>query len=82
MDPITSEIMDRLRNIFNETSILETQIQRLKDLLVTSENDILKIKEGVLEGFHYLNSKINNLEKVIMELNAKVDKLLEKKWKF
>jgi len=79
MDPITSEIMDRLRNIFNETSILETQIQRLKDLLVTSENDILKIKEGVLEGFHYLNSKINNLEKVIMELNAKVDKLLEKK---
>lgn len=79
MDPITSEIMDRLRNIFNETSILETQIQKLKDLLVTSENDILKIKEGVLEGFHYLNSKINNLEKVIMELNAKVDKLLEKK---
>lgn len=82
MDPITSEIMDRLRNIFNETSILETQIQKLKDLLVTSENDILKVKEGVLEGFHYLNSKINNLEKVIMELNAKVDKLLEKKWKF
>lgn len=79
MDPITSEIMDRLRNILNETSILETQIQKLKDLLVTSENDILKIKEGVLEGFHYLNSKINNLEKVIMELNAKVDKLLEKK---
>lgn len=79
MDLTTQEIMERLRNILNETSILEQQIQKLKDIVTVSENDIIKVKEGVLEGFHYLNTKVNNIEKVILELNAKVDKLLEKK---
>ncbi|MCX8028631.1 MAG: hypothetical protein N2712_01380 [Brevinematales bacterium] len=79
MDPMIPEIMDRLRNIINETQILENQVQRLKDIVVSSEHELLKIKEGVLEGFHYINSKVNNLEKVIMEINSKVDKLLEKK---
>lgn len=79
MDATTSEIMDRIRNILNETQILESQIQKLKDVVVVSESELLKVKEGVLEGFHYLNSKINNVEKLLVELNAKVDGLLEKK---
>lgn len=79
MDAATSEIMDRLRNIINDTQILETQMQKLKDIVVSSEHELLKIKEGVLEGFHYLNAKVNNIEKMIVELSTKVDKLLEKK---
>ncbi|MEN2997648.1 MAG: hypothetical protein ABDH28_01205 [Brevinematia bacterium] len=79
MDAVTSEIMDRLRSIVNETQILEVQIQKLKDIVVTSEHELLKVKEGVLEGFHYLNAKVNNLEKMVLELNTKVDKLLEGK---
>lgn len=79
MDPVISEIMDRIRSVINETQILETQIQKLKDIVVTSEHELLKVKEGVLEGFHYLNAKVNHIEKVIMEINSKLDKLLENK---
>ncbi len=79
MDTITSEIMDRLRSIVNETQILESQIQKLKDIVVFSENELMKVKEGVLEGFHYLNSKVNNIEKLLIEMNSKLDNLLDKK---
>lgn len=79
MDAITSEIMDRLRSIVGETQVLETQVQKLKDIVIASEHELMKVKEGVLEGFHYLNAKVNSLEKMIIELNAKVDKLLERK---
>jgi hypothetical protein len=58
--------------------ILEQQVQKLKDLVSISENDILKVKEGVLVGFHHLSAKVNNLEKIVLELNEKVDRLLSK----
>ncbi|MGC8964255.1 MAG: hypothetical protein ACP5KI_02660 [Brevinematia bacterium] len=78
MDATTQEIMEKLRSIIGETMILEQQVQKLKDLVSISENDILKVKEGVLVGFHHLSAKVNNLEKIVLELNEKVDRLLSK----
>ncbi|MGC8766839.1 MAG: hypothetical protein ACP5PT_00175 [Brevinematia bacterium] len=78
MEATTQEIMEKLRSIIGETMILEQQVQKLKDLVSISENDILKVKEGVLVGFHHLSAKVNNLEKIVLELNEKVDRLLSK----
>ncbi len=79
MDEDTKKIMEKLSLIIRDTELLEDNLQKLKDLSVISENDVLKVKEIILEGFHYLNGKVNNIESMIIELNKKLDKLVESK---
>jgi archaellum component FlaC len=71
--------MEKLKGILEELSVVETKIQSIKDYLNHTEENIEKIKEGTFEGLHYVNGKVNELERQIKEINLKVDKLLEQK---
>jgi archaellum component FlaC len=79
MDNTFNQIMEKLKGILEELSVVETKIQNIKDYLNHTEENIEKIKEGTFEGLHYVNAKVNELERQIKEINLKVDKLLEQK---
>jgi len=79
MDNAFNQIMEKLKGILEELSIVETKIQSIKDYLNHTEENIEKIKEGTFEGLHYVNAKVNELDRQIKEINLKVDKLLEQK---
>jgi len=79
MDNTFNQIMEKLKGILEELSIVETKIQSIKDYLNHTEENIEKIKEGTFEGLHYVNAKVNELDRQIKEINLKVDKLLEQK---
>jgi len=79
MDNTFSQIMEKLKGILEELLLVETKIQSIKDYLNHTEENIQKIKEGTFEGLHYVNAKVNELERQIKEINLKVDKLLEQK---
>ncbi len=79
MDNTFNQIMEKLKSILEELSIVETKIQSIKDYLNHTEENIEKIKEGTFEGLHYVNAKVNELDRQIKEINLKVDKLLEQK---
>jgi chromosome segregation ATPase len=79
MDNTFNQIMEKLKGILEELSVVETKIQSIKDYLNHTEENIEKIKEGTFEGLHYVNAKVNELDRQIKEINLKVDKLLEQK---
>jgi archaellum component FlaC len=79
MDNTFNQIMEKLKGILEELSVVETKIQSIKDYLNHTEENIEKIKEGTFEGLHYVNAKVNELERQIKEINLKVDRLLEQK---
>ncbi len=74
MDKTTELVLERLKKIRAETEVIESRVRNTRTHIEHIEKDLEKIKLGIMEGFHTVNHKLQEIEKMIERLMEKVGK--------
>lgn len=69
------EIMVKIKAIKEEMDVVEYRVINTRTHVENIEDTVKKLNKEVLEGFHSVAGKINNLESIIIKLEKEVDEM-------
>lgn len=77
MEMTTEEIFSKLKNIREETDVIEMRVVNTRKHVEHTEKELENMKHVLLKGFHTANEKINQMENDIHVIAEKLDLLLQ-----
>lgn len=77
MDMTTEDIISKLKNIREETDVIEMRVVNTRKHVEHTEKELENMKHVLLKGFHTANEKINQMENDIHAIADKLDLLLK-----